>query len=900
MIKDAECNHENDIIQKNEQHIVELINSQDSLCTGLPKAVAFNAEFELKELLNKHKTQLDFWEDLEKHKHVEILFEKFVAIYLKARLPGDTYHLSDDVVPPHDAIKYGFDTLLNKGKDMGMDIVNIHKSAVAYECKWFHYKDTISFKPVVNKQYPINKTKIDRLIFCTNATKASRNVIEHVQEAGFMFFDEWITKEVFDIVKDFVNNQRKKVYKPMTPRDPFFKDALDDLETEVKKKSKNNKLPKSLRVLQHWPAASGKGSFPRLAYDQIFEPMWDYKKGSPINLVISPLLVVLKGNLQKQIEHDLALGNNSVHIVFTGADVRNAAANTEELQALRALTKILDNKRDLVDFIQTVNNQTIWIHTTPHNYLNLAGLMKQMKKQFFFAHIDEVHHLIQPNFSSWTAPLNDRACKIQVRLMSSANKRRAHGPGAVYSMDDPNFADLHVKELSEKTAVSLGYKRQSVLINYVYEPDVFNAKWIERIDEGSQPLIKLKGTNIVAPLAWFMNADALVRFRVEYSHYNHTKLTLNRIEDCVKFAEFLKAALPKLVDEYCGNTNDPVRNRLLKSKIIVADTAEYASVKLVKQINAIPHKYKDSFVIHCKLLGEGWDPENGWIDSNMFVDPTHSEVRIYQDVNRGSRIGDGSRKINYIIMTHLKHETNNFNAMYERIAYVGEVLEIGNDDITDQVFFKDVKALPKGKKMVRQVGSTIPTYYDEVEAAMFGKGFANYIKHGLYHGFGGLLDSIVWDYQKEFEARQLFWKFGVNDFARDQYLMFELMLKYKEFFDQYAKGGRQKKFEDIVQGRDFRISDNTLIQIVKWNDRMTALKNKRVKELQKYVDGKDLSDTTLTNYYRNTYKPKEVDPVFLKDNQSYFSIVYKYGDEYFKDLYKVNISSYGAWTKEKV
>ncbi len=852
-------------------------------------------------LVNKHKSHLDFWEALEDHDDVEKLFEEFVAVYLKATLPGDTYHLANDVVPPHDAMKYGFDTLLNKGKDMGMDIVNIYgNTAIAYECKWFHEKDTISFKPVVNKQYPINKTNIDRLIFCTNATKASRNVIEHVQEAGFLFRDEWTRKDVFDIVKKFLNTQSKKVYKPLTPRDAFFQSALDDLEKKVNKKCKGKKLPKSLRILQHWPAASGKGSFPRLSYDRTFEPRWDYKKGSPINLVISPLLVVLKGNLQKQIEHDLALGNNSVHVVFTGADVRNAAANTEELQALRALAKVLENKRDLVDFIRGVKNQTVWIHTIPHNYKNLAGLMKEMKKQFFFAHIDEVHHLIQPDFSSWTYPLDDKYCKIQIRFMSSANKRKARGPGATYSMDDPNFADLHVKELSEKQAVSLKYKRQSVLMNYVYEPDVFNTEWMERIDEGSQPLIKLKGTNIVAPLAWFMNADALVRFRVEYSHYRHTKLTLNRIEDCVKFAEFLKAVLPKLVDLYCGNTTDPIRKRLLKAKIMVADTAEYASVKLVKQINAIPHKFKDSFVIHCKLLGEGWDPENGWIDSNMFIDPTHSEVRIYQDVNRGSRIGDGSKTTNYIIMTHLRHESNNFNAMYERIAYVGEVLEIGNDDITDQVFFKDVKSLPKGKKMVRTVGSTMPTHYDEVEAAMFGKGFASYIKHGLYHGYGSLLDSMVEDYQKEYEARQLFWLYTGNDYVRKQYLMFELMLKYKEFFDQYAKGGRQKKFEDIIQGRDFRISDNTLIKITEWEDRMMTLKNKRVKELQDYVAGKDLTNDDLTDYYRNTYKPVEVDPVFLKDNQNYFSIVYKYGDKNFKDLYKVSISKYDGWTKEKV
>lgn len=743
----------------------------------------------LKTILSSSQNHLDFWEALESNGG-RLLFEEYVALYLKATLPGDTYWLGEDVVPAHIAQIHNFANILKGMRSIGADIVNISNGrSIAYESKWFDKKETIRFNPVSNKLQVIRKTGIDQLIFATNARRASDQVVEFADEAGFMFQEEWITKEVFDTVKAYIKGQVKKIYKPMTPRPEclpgktvsYFRQSLDELKTDFDKKFNKTPVSKILtRIFQHWPAASGKGSFPRLAYDRIFEPRWNYKKAYPINVVVNPTLTVLKGNLVKHIHHDIGLGNvdNVIHVIYAG-DVTGASKNTEELQTIRSMAKVFVNKIEFVKFLRETQNQTVWIHTTVHSYDRLAKVMKGQGKSFFFAHIDEVHHMIQPDYSTWTASLNDSACLIQIRLMSSANKRKARGNGATYSMDDPAFCDIEVKECDEQTAVLLGWKRKTVLLNYVYDDNSFPIDWIERLENGGQPLIKLKDTDIVVPMSWFMAVDSLFRFRVEYSERNHTKLTLNSIKECQEFAKFIVAIRPKLLKEL-AHSNNPVYRRLLNAKVMVADTQENSTVKLLKEVSAIPHTFDDSFIIHCRLLGEGWDPENGWIDSNMFISPTHSEIRIYQDVNRGSRIGDGSKEINYVVQFFLKDEENHFNDMFARVKAVGEALEVGVDEITEQVIFKQIRNIPKGKKMTLQTGTDVLSYYDEVGADFFANSFNTYIKEGRYHKFGQMVNDIFTDYHSMFQER-MGW---LHDYQKGLIYQ-ELVNNYKDFFTGY-------------------------------------------------------------------------------------------------------------------
>jgi len=834
----------------------------------------------LKTLVNNSSNHLDFWDSLEKAGG-RLLFEEYVAHYLKATLPGDTYWLGEDVVPAHIAQKYNFANLLKGKRSMGGDVINIYQNrAVAYESKWLDDKESINFKLVANKQKVIDKTGIDQLIFTTNAIRTSDAVTEWIGEASFMFQEEWITKEVYDTVKHYINNQVKKTYKPMTPRDKFFQDALDELKTDFDKKFAKVVTSKiQTRIFQHWPAASGKGSFPRLAYDMIFEPRWNYKKAYPVNAVVNPTLTVLKGNLVKHIHHDLALGNDVVHVIYAG-DVTKAAKDTEELQSIRLMAQVFVNKIDFIEFIKTTKNQTVWVHTTVHSYDRLASVMKGLKKSFFFAHIDEVHHMIQPDYSSWTASLNDKECKIQIRLMSSANKRIAEGKGSTYSMGDPSFSDIQVKDLDEQTAVALGYKRQSKIINYVYRETDFDVDWLEKLDQGAEPFIKLNGTDHVVPLSWWMAADALIKFRLEHFQVNHTKLTLNKIEHCNKFADFFNDFRKKVMKTYCGgDTKDPIYKRIMKAKIMVADTQNSSTVKLLKEVSAIPDTYKDSFIIHCRLLGEGWDPENGWIDSNVFVDSTWSEIRIYQDINRGSRIGDGSKLINYIVMVGFLDQESEFNKMFGNITKVGNALEMGVEDIKEHVEFKAFKNMPKGRKVARGAGSNAPSYYDDMFVDFLNTSLEGYIRDGKYYAYGSLIHDMVKLYQEEFEKRGLY-NIDNGDWVKRDFLKYEIALKYKEFFDQYTVSGRRRKLDDIVDGKDFRLSTDTVIQIADWKEKVTKIAKERRLEL--FEIAQQVDDEILTNTYKEKYSVVECDPSFMKGNEKYFGLLYSFDEEKFQ------------------
>lgn len=810
----------------------------------------------LSTLINNSADHLDFWEKLEQAGG-RLLFEEYCAMYLKATLPGETYWLGEEVVPPHIAQIHNFDKILKGARSVGADIVNVTPNeVVAYESKWFDKKDTIRFAPVANKLQVIRKTGIDRLIFTTNARQASAMILEFADEAGFMFQSDWITSEVFQTVKNYINGQKIKIYSPMKPRDQFFIDALNELNVEFTKKFLNTPLNKILtRIFQHWPAASGKGSFPRLAYDMIFEPRWNYKKSYPINVIVNPALIVLKGNLIKQIQHDQGLKNKDVvHVIYAG-DVTKSA-NTEELQSIRALAKVFTKKIEFRKFLRETQNKTIWVHTTVHSYDRLAKDMTAEKKSFFFGHLDEVHHMIQPDYSTWTAPLNDQACRIQSRFMTSANRRKARGNGATYSMDASDFCDIMVKDLDEKTAVALGYKRKTIMLNYLYKEDSFPTEYLERFELNTQPLVKLKGTDIVVPVSWFMAADSLIRFRVEYAERNHTKLTLNTIKECQDFAVFFDAIRRSILKTIPGiKSQDTIYRRLLKAKIMVADTANNSTVKLLKEVNAVPSMYEDSFIIHCRLLGEGWDPENGWIDSNMFVSPTWSDIRIYQDVNRGSRYGDGSKVINYVVQFFLNNDQNHFNDMFSQIKNVGEALEIGVDEITEQVIFKDVRSIPKGRQMNRQVGQNQQTYYDELTADFTADAFGKYIREGRYHKFGAMVNDILIDWinlDKE--------KFGyLPKCNNSDKVKLEIRKKYKEFFQEYKINKGHGILNTIIKGEHFLLSDENITNAINYQINRENLIKEEINNIENIIKlyfPKQLHNHTNLAYYSKLIQEK--------------------------------------------
>jgi hypothetical protein len=355
------------------------------------------------------------------------------------------------------------------------------------------------------------------------------------------------------------------------------------------------------------------------------------------------------------------------------------------------------------------------------------------------------------------------------------------------------------------------------MANYLYNNSHFPAEWSDILEGGSQPLIKLKGTKFVVPMGWFIAADAILRFRMENQERQHTKFTLNSIENCQNFSDFFENIRPKILKELAGS-NNTVYKRLLKAPVIVADTKSNSTIKILKEVSAVPDIYNDSFIVHCRLLGEGWDPKDGWIDNSMFVDPSASEIRIYQDVNRGSRIGNGSKKTNWVVQAHLvDDEKLQYNKMYETIRTVCQALEIGDDDITELVTFKEFKSLPKGKKSNRQVGSDSSTYYDEVGADFFANSFSVYIKEGGYHKFGETVNQILRDYiQLDKE------KFGYLSIQNNVYG--EVIKLHKDYFGNYSKGQQWAHLDRIKKGEHFLLSDDNISTAIDWQLEREQLK----------------------------------------------------------------------------
>lgn len=793
----------------------------------------------LKKIINHHSDELSFWAKIQNDDNRYLLFEEFVANYLKATLPGDTYWLDTDVVPADIADEHNFTHLLKGMRSEGADIINISKNgAIAYEVKW---KDddtkSIVLGLIAPKVLAIGSTKITQLICCTNSTSASANVFNYGGDVGFMYQDTFFSKEAFDIVKKFTNKKVKKVYRALTPRDAFFSKVLDDNDSKFKNHLKTNSVPyKELRVrtFMHWPAATGKGSLPRLAYDMTYEKCWNYKKdGYPINTVVNPTLAVLKGNLTKVVEHSLALKLNEEHVIFAG-DVTRGAPTTDELAMLRSITKVFKKKKEFIEYIRSNPEKTIWVHTTIHGYTNLAEIINDLGKSIYFSHIDEVHHAAQPDWSDWKNSLDDTTCKVNIRFMTSANKRMQETGTAqmTYSMGHPDFCDYETLPLTEKKAYQLGYKRKTNILYTGYDKKSFPEEMIEQfLDKDRNPMIKVAGTKAPVPLTWFMAADALIKFKLEYEVHKHTLLTLNRIDDCVKFAEFFEAIRIPLLALH--EVDKETFHRLSKAKIFVADTKSSNTVKILKEVSLIPKKNDDSFIIHCMLLGEGWDPEDGWLDSSMFVDPTWSDIRIYQTLNRATRIGNGFNKIHRLLMVGFEDDGFGdsccFQEMFSSIELVGNVLEIGDKDIKDFMEFSVSRPTPKsrGKNKPR---SPFDTDFDEFGADWLFNKYRNFKETGRTYAYGETVNVVVSDFLKAVEDYGL-WLGHHHGIGPGRLVMEKIVLDNIRFFEQYTDP--MGRFKTIVNGNDHRISTTNHMKLLDLKERKPKERDERMKFFRK-------------------------------------------------------------------
>ena len=676
----------------------------------------------LKKIYNQsNNNHYDFFEKIESNGR--LVFEELVATTLKATLPGDIYWLGEDPVPSTVSIKYNFENILDGKNSTGCDIVQIYNGeAIGYESKHFEDRDSVPLDKVTTKSRVIDQTGISRLVFCTNASRFSSNVLKWEPNVGIMDKTHWCSKTNYEIISNYLKNQKKKKYEPLVPWNKDQENAVEKFEKYIIDSASDGKT--SWKILLPWPAAVGKGAVPRLCYDAVEHRIHDFDKAYPVNVFVNPNLAVTKTNLEKQIKHDRGLNSNCEHIIFAG-DIRDSQ-DKELLTLIRADATVLTDEKKWVEKLRNTTNKTIYVHTTPHSYTKCAKWVKKERGGFLFGQLDEAHHYYQPDWSTWTNCLNDSVCPIKLRIEGTASRKFIKGV-CTYKMYDANY-DWVFPELKEKDAAKKGYKRATKVVEYIFNESDFPTSWIDQLYENNMPLLNLKGTDIVVPKHWFMSAVALILWRIERPERKYIKLTLNKIKHLSKFKEFFNAVKRPILKKYL-HPNSALYKDISNSGFVLADTIKNNTTKILREVDATPVNYpQGAFVLHCFLLGEGYDPKRGWLLDSHFVDNVNTATRIYQDHNRTTRIGNGQFTDANVIVTGLNTQQNQekdnpYNEMFKPVLTIARAMEIGDDEITDTVTFNVVKNIPTKNKNKKVVGVNQNSNLDTTDVDVFTNAF---------------------------------------------------------------------------------------------------------------------------------------------------------------------------------
>lgn len=808
------------------------------------------------------------------------LFELHGYIYRKLSTNNPVFHTRDlNDIAAVDRKRLKLDLITTGGNAEGFDFLEVGERSVAFESKRYEKQNQesgLSHLAVANKNKVVELTNIDQLIFITNKRKTSFRAKKYNPKVGYIYREEIYNNDTINLVRDYLKCKKKKQYKPLLPRDSFFEEAINqavkDINKEIKlRKIKTHKdllkkIKDRIKIFQHWPASSGKGSMPRIIYDRVIESFWDFDQEYPINVIVNPSTPVLKTNAVKQVEHDLSLKNNNKHIVM--ADI-SKSFNLEELDDYKHMMDVVTAEKHFVDLFKKYHsNSTIWIHVLNDSYAKMIAFLKALKvKQIYFQHIDEVHHNIQPRDALWRAPLDNSLMKVLFCYRTSANIRSSKGKGSVESMDSDDFFDIKILDLSESRAVELGYKRRARQIVYHYDLNNYPYDWKVELDDGKMPIVKFNKT--VLPLHWAEQLDANIRAAIEHK-CQFTKYTFNRVDDIVAFAKIYQPLKENILKSLARRGEISPRSNLyrqiLRRPFIVADTKSFKTSSIIREVEAIPNLYpKGADFGHCYLFGEGWD-QSGWLDSSCFMDPTWSELRIYQDVNRGAR-GPKIKKYNNLIVAQhrLPKEDEEYarNRMFKQVMDTALKLENGFEDIRDSVIFKAVRNISKPPKGSKEIGTEFETYYDEQSTDVLTGAFSDYVMYGKHYLFYDNNAKIVDEYYTELKKYGYFLP-GVASLKKK--IRKNIIIKYPDVFADYKNKDLQMK--KLILGNSVLLSPAKKIDIYSLREKIQSDKIAFRKAGQKIIE-----DSVINQFAPNgnfcTYKEKVMNMPGLDKSPQY-------------------------------
>ena len=535
----------------------------------------------------------------------------------------------------------------------------------------------------------------------------------------------------------------------ITPRDTNHESDI----AKVKKKwtqthDKILKEKNSIVITQEAACGSFKSTTWRLVYDELVCPELKKAGSQIINLVGAPDKGIVRDLALKNAGHDIKLGQNSLHIVYTdiaGKDNENVTNLIEDRGVI--LVKPQTIKRDgkgkviqqaktksevLKDIITSNPDKAIWIYTTFSSYYrkrvngtlskhSLVCVMQDLEMSWSFKFVDEVHMTFQPDFSSWMK-VHDRTivdCRYTFLATATWPKFRNNKKKntKIKNVDKRfrigKYADFKFPSINNINANKRGYIRKYKVRDYSFSLE--HAKDIkDLVFDGKEPYFEVNGTDIVVPYTYYTNLTANFQSRLELGDkVAYTHVTVNSLANGRLLRDFINSAKSNLAEYLTGSKNNLGYEALANIHVELMDTNDDESIKLRELADSIPEQYDNAIIIHCKLNEHGWNPgetsvHKGFINAIQFFDPTFSTKRITQNSGRAAR-NPSLQDECYLIQSHTYDPTDecHLNERWENVARTCTALEIGKEQFGDTVTLLDYQPKKRKGRKDRTTGRTL-------------------------------------------------------------------------------------------------------------------------------------------------------------------------------------------------
>ena len=562
-------------------------------------------------------------------------------------------------------------------------------------------------------------------------------------------------------------------------------------------------------------------------------------------------------------------------IVKKQADKRDAKGNVIE----KALTKGEVYRKLLKDN----KHRPIMVHCGYSGYYQsgsetcLSFQMRKAKKTFYWAFMDEAHRTLGADWGSWCKIHDDSICFVKHRFMPTATPDELTSAkkdyNKIYGLGI--YSDVSFPPLDNVEAFHRGYIRAYKVFQLSFSVDDLPTDIFTKLDEGREPYISIINTrqDLVIPYKYYMELKTFYTFKMLYPNINHTLGVTNRINNSRLYKKFIEAVKkPMLLRMFDGNYNNPEYKRLLNIHVKAMTTDVDDNKELRAMADRIGRDYKDSLILHCNLLGEGWNPGNtltekdkkykGFVDSIQFIDNVNSKRKIAQNCGRGVR--SPFYKPNCWVITswlNIDYQTEssllmNYNKRADKLHDVATALGIPKQFVHDNIILKTCKPITKPDKG----GGTGPDNIDgDIEIDPFTDHFLEILKFGESFGIYEHYEEVIDFFQSEHEKRDC-------RYIRSHYIV-EKELIFKETESKFPEF-TSYMISSLVRGTWTYLSPHLIQKVRTWEEKNEKVSNERISNIK----------AVIIDHVKNSFKNDSNHYGHISELYEQFDFVKKYVD----------------------